>query len=117
MEGITKIFLDGLQKLDVYKRPRHCTDLEREIVYIKEENKWEKDEHNEKLKETIITMANKERDAINEWKEAYPLWNQNEEVQDEFILLVNKVYTPIEQQDHYEKKIIKALTKEVSIEK
>ena len=62
-------------------------------------------------------MANKERNAINEWKEAYPLWNKNEDVQDEFMLLVNKVYTPIEEQEKYEKKIIKALTKEVSIEK
>ena len=117
IKGITDIMIRGLKELDIYKRPIHCTDTKRETLYIKDDKKWEKDENNEKLKETIVTMANKERNAINEWKEAYPLWNQNEEVQDEFILLVNKVYTPIEQQEHYEKKIIKALTKEVSIEK
>ncbi len=117
MKGITDVMIRGLKELDIHKRPIHCTDTKRETLYIKDENKWEKDENNEKLKETIVTMANKERDAINAWKEEYPLWNENEEVQDEFILLVNKVYTPIEEQEHYEKKIIKALTKEVSIEK
>ncbi len=117
IKGITDIMIRGLKELDIYKRPIHCTDTKRETLYIKDENKWEKDEHNEKIKETILTMANKERNAINEWKEAYPLWNKNEDVQDEFMLLVNKVYTPIEEQEKYEKKIIKALTKEVSIEK
>ena len=117
MKGITDVMIRGLKELDIYKRPIHCTDIKRETLYIKDENKWEKDEHNEKMKETIIIMANKERDAINAWKEEYPLWNKDEEVQDEFMLLVNKVYTPIEEKEHYEKKIIKALTKEVSIEK
>jgi hypothetical protein len=69
------------------------------------------------MKETILTMANKERDAINEWKEANPLWNEDEEKQDEFMLLVNKVYTPIEEQENYEKKIIKNISKEVILEK
>ncbi len=117
IKGITDIMIRGLKELDIHKRPIHCTDTKRETLYIKDENKWEKDEYNEKMKETIITMANKERNAINEWKEAYPLWNEDQDIQDEFILLVNKVYTPIEEQEHYEKKIIKALTKEVSIDK
>ena len=117
MKGITDVMIRGLKELDIYKRPIHCTDTKRETLYIKDEDKWEKDEHNEKMKETIITIANKERDAINEWKEEYPLWNEDEDKQDEFMLLVNKVYTPIEERENYENKILKALSKEVFIDK
>ena len=117
VKGITDVMIRGLKELDIYKRPIHCTDAKRETLYIKDEEKWEKDEKNEKMKETILTMANKERDAINEWKEANPLWNEDEEKQDEFMLLVNKVYTPIEEQENYEKKIIKNISKEVILEK
>ena len=117
IKGITDVMIRGLKELDIYKRPIHCTDAKRETLYIKDENKWEKDEHNEKMKETIITIANKERDAINEWKEEYPLWNEDEDKQDEFMLLVNKVYRPIEERENYENKILKALSKEVFIDK
>ena len=117
IKGITDVKIRGLKELDIYKRPIHCTDTKRETLYIKDEDKWEKDEHNEKIKETILTIANKERDAINEWKEEYPLWNEDEEIQNEFMLLVNKVYTPIEEQENYEKKIIRNISKEILVNK
>ena len=48
VEGISNIIVKNLSALDVSKRPVHCTDKKRETIYIKDENKWEKDE--EKIK-------------------------------------------------------------------
>ena len=42
-DGVSKIFVNGLKELDVHKRPIHCSDFKREILYIKEDNVWEKD--------------------------------------------------------------------------
>ncbi len=117
VKGITDVMIRGLKELDIYKRPIHCTDIKREIMYIKDENKWEKDENNEKIKEVINDIANKERESIYKWKNENPLWNKVEEVQDEFMLLVNKVYTPIEEDNKYGKKIIKNISKEVILDK
>ena len=68
VKGITDVMVRGLKELDIYKRPIHCTDAKRETVYIKDEEKWEKDENNEKMKEVIIDIANKERESVYKWK-------------------------------------------------
>ncbi len=52
-DSVGSIFLRGLKELDVFKRPIHCTDVKRDVMYIKEEDNWKKDEGNEKLKNSI----------------------------------------------------------------
>ena len=117
VKGITDVMVRGLKELDIYKRPIHCTDGKRETMYIKDEEKWEKDENNEKIKEVIIDIANKERESVYKWKDENPLWKTDDEVQDEFMLLVNRVYTPIEEDDKCGKKIIKNISKEVILDR
>jgi hypothetical protein len=56
-DSVGNIFLRGLKELDIYKRPIHCTDNKRDIMYIKDEEKWEKDEGNLKLKDTIDAIT------------------------------------------------------------
>ena len=48
--------LRGLKELDVYKRPIHCTDQKRDVMYIKDEEKWEKDDGNVKLRGSIDAL-------------------------------------------------------------
>ena len=43
VEGISDLIVKNLKALDVNKRPVHCSDTKREILYVKDENKWEKD--------------------------------------------------------------------------
>ena len=60
VNGITRIFVNGLKQLDVCKRPIHCSDLKRETMYLKNENVWEKDNENkENMKKVIKQIANK----------------------------------------------------------
>ena len=54
-QGLSNLMINGLKELDVYKRPIHCTDFKRDIVYIKEDDKWEKDNNNTIMKKTIET--------------------------------------------------------------
>ena len=73
VEGISKIFVKGLQELDVYKRPVHCSDLKREILYVKEEDKWEKeDDDNTKIKQAIQQITHKNIKQITNWVEQNP---------------------------------------------
>ena len=60
VEGISKIFLNGLQGLDINRRPIHCSDQKRETIYIKNNNTWEKENDNrENLKLAIKTITSK----------------------------------------------------------
>lgn len=86
VEGVTRIFIDELKQLDIYKRPIHCTDIKRETMHIKEEDKWNKDtEENKHLKSMIRSVAHRNMSQIKKWQEehkeceildsdAYNLW-------------------------------------------
>ena len=70
--GMSKIIVDKLNALDIYKRPIHCTDLKREILHIKDGNKWEKDTGNRRLRHAIKRISKKNSDLLLDWKELHP---------------------------------------------
>jgi len=73
VNGISNIIVKNLNALDVHKRPVHCSDPKREILYIKDENKWEKENDEKmKLKKAIRHIANKNTKLISEWKAKNP---------------------------------------------
>jgi hypothetical protein len=72
VEGISNIIVKNLNELDVTQRPVHCTDKKRETMYIKDEDKWEKDEENSKIKKAIKRVASKNQRLITKFKEEHP---------------------------------------------
>jgi hypothetical protein len=73
VEGISNIIVKNLQALDVTERPIHCADKKREVIYIKDEDKWEKeDEDNKKLKKVINNVSRKNERLLQKYKEAHP---------------------------------------------
>ena len=67
VHGISKIFTDGLRKLKLHERPIHCSDLKREVLYIKDNNKWEKDEENKQFKKALATVVHRNMIQIVKW--------------------------------------------------
>ena len=72
VEGISNIITKNLQALDVTQRPVHCADKKREVVYVKDENKWEKDEEKNKIKKAIKRVVSKNFMLLPKFKEAHP---------------------------------------------
>jgi hypothetical protein len=73
VNGISKIIIKSLQEMDVNLRPVHCSDLKREVAYVKENGKWEKDTPDNKLiKKAIKRVAHRNIRQIPEWKKLYP---------------------------------------------
>ena len=71
--GLSNIIINNLKAIELHKRPVHCSDTKRETIYIKDSNKWEK-ENDEKLKlnKAITNIANKNIRLIPKWKEQNP---------------------------------------------
>ena len=115
--GITDVMIKGLKELDVYKRPIHCTDIKRDIMYIKDEDKWQKDDNHNKIKNTIVQIADKERTALQQWAIDNPDWIETEKKQIEYLTMVRSICEPIENFDKYERKIVKNVGKEILIDK
>lgn len=73
VDGISNIIINKLKTLDVEKRPIHCSDPKRETMYIKDDNKWEKEDDKMKhLKRIITDIQTKNIKMIPKWKELYP---------------------------------------------
>jgi len=72
VEGISNIIVKNLNELDVTQRPVHCTDKKRETMYIKDEDKWEKDEENSKIRRAIKKVASKNQRLLPKFKEEHP---------------------------------------------
>ena len=71
-EGISRMFIKGLNELDVTQRPIHCSDAKREILHIKEHDKWEKDTDKTRLKRAIKDLSNKNLMLMDDWQRENP---------------------------------------------
>jgi len=119
--GISKIFITGLKKLDVCKRPVHCSDMKRSTLYIKNENQWIKETEDKPiLTKAIKQVANKNIKNIFEWQKINPDYKDPESKQnDKYNKLICETMSGSsneEQLQNYEK-IANNITKEVIIEK
>jgi hypothetical protein len=120
-EGISKIFMRGLKQLDIYKRPIHCSDLKREVLYIKDKNVWEKeDDEKKRLVNAIKIIGNKNIKQISEWQKLNPEYRDPESKQnDKYMKLLLNVMSggTEEEQQNNMNKIIRNVVKEVVIDK
>uniref|UniRef100_A0A6C0DJC0 C2H2-type domain-containing protein n=1 Tax=viral metagenome TaxID=1070528 RepID=A0A6C0DJC0_9ZZZZ len=120
IEGISNIIIKNLQALDENKRPVHCTDQKREVMYVKDDNTWEKeDENNKKLRKAIRMIAHKNICMFKEFREKYPDCEEyDSNKNDQYNKIVYEAMGGKGDND-YEKdtKIIKKIAKNVIIDK
>jgi hypothetical protein len=70
-EGMSRVFINRLNSLDITKRPIHCSDVKREIIHIKDDNKWEMDNANlDRLRKIIRQLTIKNILKVDDWKKA-----------------------------------------------
>jgi hypothetical protein len=117
VEGISNIIVKNLKALDITERPIHCADKKREIIYVKDEDKWEKESDQKlKIRKAIKRVATKNQKLLPKFKEAHPGCNYSEsKYSDQYSKIVIEAMRDddIEKQD----KIIKRIAKEVLIDK
>ena len=120
-EGISKLFIRGLKELDVFKRPIHCSDLKREVLYVKDKDAWEKDnDEKKKMKNAIKYIAAKNFKQIHKWQEENPESNHyDSKKNDDYnqIILNSMGGATAEEDENNYNKIIRNVAKESVIDK
>ncbi len=124
VEGISRIVLNELNRMDVYARPIHCTDTKRETIYIKDSDEWKRDtENKENTRRMIERVANKNMNKIPEWQREHPgIHNINSKENELSIQIMIQSLgglggTTEEKTAKNQEKIIRRLTKEVFLDK
>jgi len=120
VNGISNIIIKNLKDLDITQRPLHCTDKKREVLYVKEDNVWQKEDENyTKTRKLIKKTTNKNMLLIPEFKKRYPDYGTStSKYSDKYDILVIETMGGSGDND-YEKetKILKNIVKEVVINK
>jgi hypothetical protein len=116
VDGISNIIVKNLKAMDIHKRPVHCADKKREVIYIKDEDKWEKEnEQKYKLRKAIKRVAFKNEKLLPKYKELHPGCNYSDsKYSDQYSkLVIEAMGGDTEKED----KIISKIAKEVIIDK
>ena len=115
VNGITKILMDNLKQLTLYERPIHCTDIKRETLYIKDSDKWEKEESDKKLEGGIQEVSRKSVGSLLKWKKENP---EYENIDSEFsnkCIIMQQQSIAGDKKDLYYSKVIHNIARENSI--
>ena len=121
VQGITRIFLNGLKGLDVTQRPIHCTDMKRETVYIKDQDKWQKETPEKTLmNQALNQVVRKNLKMIHVWREDHPDYlRSNTKDNDDYIKIsVSSLGSEYDdEQKRMNEKIIRNVLKEVVVDR
>ena len=122
VNGITNIITKGLNELDVTKRPIHCSDIKRETLYIKDDDKWVKDDKDKTIVTDAIGLVKREADNFfPQWLEEHPnCWEQNNPYHEQYMVMVRNRFGGSDEDIFIErntKKVIKNIAKEVIVDK
>ena len=120
VNGMSNIIIKNLQNMDVTERPVHCTDQKREVIYVKDEGKWDKEEESKpKLRKAIKHIAHKNAKLIGEFKTKYPDYKTcASKISTQYNTMVIEAMGGVGCVDSTnENKIIKRISKEIMVEK
>jgi hypothetical protein len=109
VEGTSKIMIDGLKELDLHKRPIHCSDLQNEILYVKDDNTWKQDSDNkDTMKKAIDEISKANMKQLPKWMTDNPTYADDEE----YMQIVSNIMK-MDDIDGDKTEIIKNVSKEV----
>jgi hypothetical protein len=120
VNGMSNIIIKNLQNMDVTERPVHCTDQKREVIYVKDAGKWDKEEESKpKLRKAIKHIAHKNAKLIGEFKVKHPDYCKSaSKISTQYNTMVIEAMGGIGSNDLCnENKIIKRISKEIMVEK
>ena len=117
VKGMSNILIDNLQKMDVYKRPVHCSDVKRDTLYVKENNEWERDgPDHPKMVNAVLAVEHKNVALVSEWAKANPRCMNSNTRENERYMKLSKAATDGEKEGNIAK-VIKRVAKNVTIDK
>jgi hypothetical protein len=106
VNGLSNVIIENMNKLGLYQRPIHCTDIKRESLYIKDDDNWEKDVNKEKIRKAIKNVSTKQFYALSKWTKENPDFQNNENKQNYY---THTLVAIANNKEHNDDKIIKKL--------
>jgi hypothetical protein len=117
VDGVSKILIEHLKLLNQTERPIHCTDIKRETMYIKDEDKWTREEDSSKFNKAIQEVTRKSMISLLDWKEENPDYKDRDSAFSERCIVIQQQSMAAHNRDTYFPKVARAVAKEVMVDK
>ena len=118
--SINNILIRELKGIDVYKRPFHCSDLKREVIHVKDNDTWVKDDDKKHMKRAIKLIEHKNIKLVPGWLKANPKADDiSTKKHEEYMKILDNSMGEMKDEDNEKNydKIIRNVAKEILIDK
>jgi hypothetical protein len=110
--GLIRILGRELDGVGVHNRPLHCTDVKRQVLYVKDRDEgWVKEKTGERVTKMIESAGAEQCKAIQQWQEAHPDFKKDGKSQDDWLRIVHGTTQELDTTDV--KHIVRSLSKNV----
>lgn len=109
-DTLTNLMVDGLNNMEVVERPIHCTDKKRKVMYVKDDDKWDKDDDNNLILKNLKDLSVLHGQNLKLWQEKNPKYEKVEKLQIELTNIISELYTNILEERKPINKFINTLT-------
>ena len=119
IKTIKKLLNNQLISMDPIERPIICSDKNKLLFYVKDENKWSEDKQHKKINDTVINIRMKQFNKLKEWEKHNPNFMEDLTLRSQWNKLVYEIYGDGDEET-YEKRnkaIIKNLANDTYINK
>ena len=118
IKNITDTFITALNQLSLYERPIHCSDKKRSTLYIKDNDRWDKDQEYVRIKSAIDNISYKHLVSLKEWINLNPRFNEDQKLSEEYITMSNSMTMDLNKENGKPyKKIINSLSQGLTFDK
>jgi hypothetical protein len=92
VKGVSNIFKKNLTYMKATERPIHCSDKKRLQFYIKDENKWDRDDLNIHIDKGIRSVTQKALYELRKWEKNHPNYDKvNTQDNLEWLMMIQKL--------------------------
>jgi hypothetical protein len=109
-DTLTNLMVDGLNSMELVERPIHCTDQKRKVMYVKDNDKWEKDKDHALFLQGVNDLADIHKKRVHLWQQENPEFKTREKLQAVFTGIIGNLFTDVTEQRKDMNKIFKGVT-------
>ena len=109
-DTLTNLMVDGLNSMELVERPIHCTVQKRKVMYVKDNDKWEKDKDHALFLQGVNDLADIHKKRVHLWQQENPEFKTREKLQAVFTSIIGNLFTDVTEQRKDMNKIFKGVT-------
>lgn len=116
--SLGKVMLRGLRELELNKRPIHCSNVKKSVMYVRDNDAWGLDTKESQLRNAINILSSKQVCQIKEWESEHPDWDKTEAGKQLYAETVHKILQVARDADkeRIENQVIKTIAKETLVD-